>query len=99
MKFFLIIKYEKLTFDSQENEPFLIETAGSPGSRGGFGKRILSSAKRSSSSRFKDTFAFTAYQRKTKLESQVNEVRPLFHLLEKQHEQEHIENHQEIFHT
>ena len=43
--------------------------AGSPGSRGGFGRRILSSAKNSSSSRFKDTFAFTACQTKETLEA------------------------------
>jgi hypothetical protein len=48
------------TFESQEKNPFLIEMAGSPGSRGGFGKRTRSSAKSNSSRRFTDTLALTA---------------------------------------
>jgi len=52
------------TFASQEKYPFLIEIAGKIGSRGGFGRSILSSAKSKSSSRFKDTFALTTFNTK-----------------------------------
>jgi hypothetical protein len=52
----------------------LIEIAGSPGSRGGFGRRILSSAKSSSSSRFKDTFALTTCQTKAALEARKQHI-------------------------
>ena len=58
------------TFASQEKFPFLIEMAGSPGSWGGFGRRILSSAKSSSSKRFKDTFALTTCQSNATLEAE-----------------------------
>ena len=50
------------TLESQEKYPFSIEMAGSCGFRGGFGSRIFSSAKSSSSIRFKDTLAFTTCQ-------------------------------------
>ena len=50
------------TFESQEKYPFSIEMAGSCGFIGGFGSRIFSSARSSSSIRFKDTLAFTTYQ-------------------------------------
>lgn len=49
-------------FGSHEKLPFFIEIAGSPGSRGGLGNRVLSSAKSSSSKRCKDTYALTAYK-------------------------------------
>jgi hypothetical protein len=52
------------TFASQEKCPFLIEMAGNPGSRGGFGRSILSSAKSNSSRRFNDTFALTTFKTK-----------------------------------
>jgi hypothetical protein len=63
-----------LTLESQEKYPFLIEIAGSPGSRGGFGRRILSSAKSSSSRRFKDTFALTTCQTKSALEARKQHI-------------------------
>lgn len=50
------------TFESQEKYPFSIEMAGSCGFKGGFGSRIFSSARSSSSIRFKDTLAFTTCQ-------------------------------------
>jgi len=50
-----------------------METAGKEGSRRGFGRRILSSAKNSSSRRFKDTFAFTTCKIKT-IRNQKNET-------------------------
>ena len=56
-----------MTFASHEKLPFLTEMAGNPGSRGGFGRRTLSSAESSSSRRFKDTFAFTTCQSKAAL--------------------------------
>lgn len=49
------------TFESQEKFPFFIETAGSSGSSGELGIKILSSAKSSSSRRCNDTFAFTTW--------------------------------------
>lgn len=55
------------TFASQEKYPFLIEMAGNPGSRGGFDRSILSSAKSKSSSRFNDTFALTTFKTKKEL--------------------------------
>jgi hypothetical protein len=57
-----------LTLESQEKYPFLIEIAGSPGSRGGFGRRILSSAKSSSSRRL------TTCQTKSALEARKQHI-------------------------
>ena len=51
-----------MTFESHEKYPSLIEIAGSPGSRGGFGCRTLSLANNSSSKRCNDTLAFTTCQ-------------------------------------
>lgn len=62
-------KVEMETFESQEKYPFLIEMAGSLGSTGGLGRRILSSCKNSSSRRFNETFAFTACQGAAALEA------------------------------
>ena len=56
-----------MTFASHEKLPFLTEMAGNPGSRGGFGRRTLSSAESSSSRRFEDTFALTTCQSKAAL--------------------------------
>ena len=56
-----INKYENQTFESQEKYPSLIEMAGSPGSRVGFGARTLSSVKNSCSRRCIDTCAVTTY--------------------------------------
>jgi hypothetical protein len=54
-----MLKLQKVTFKSHEKFPFSIEIAGIPGSRGGFGAKILSSARNSSSRRCNDVFAFT----------------------------------------
>lgn len=59
-------EHDKITFASQEKYPFSIEIAGSPGSMGGFGNRILSSARSRSSRRFNETFALTTKKIMTK---------------------------------
>ena len=51
-----------MNFESKENLPSLIEMAGSPDWRGWFGARTLSSAKKCSSRRGNDTFAFTTWK-------------------------------------
>ena len=53
---------ETLTCVSHEKYPFWMDMAGIPGTRGGLGFKILSSAKNSSCKRCNDTFAFTACQ-------------------------------------
>lgn len=58
----ITFRIKNITFESHEKNPFLIEIAGSPGSRGGFGRRSLSSANSRSSRRFKDTLAFTTWK-------------------------------------
>lgn len=47
------------TFLSQEKVPFLIDIAGRPDCRGGFSCSFLSSARKRSSSLFRDTLALT----------------------------------------
>lgn len=47
------------TLESHEKLPPLIEMAGSLGSRGGLGNKVLSSERNNSSKRCRDTFVFT----------------------------------------